>query len=109
MEECPLGYPKLGAFLSSESSFSLYRGFHYLHSRILLDLQAQIVCLERELDEADILDSQNGHDIRLRSRRIDEKQKGDIAKTESRRPRSTIVSEMRIKLLEYGQYSVPLP
>jgi hypothetical protein len=51
--EVPLGYPRLAAFQSSESNFSLYRSFSYLHSRILLDLQDEIRSLEEELDQFD--------------------------------------------------------
>lgn len=101
MEECPRGYPRLATFLSSETSFSLYRGFSYAHSRVLLDLQAQITQLERELDRLDLFDSQNGEDeeLRLQSRAT------DILKprTDGLRPRKDILRDLQGKLGEYDE------
>ena len=97
MEACPIGYPRLAAFLSSEHSFSIYRGFEYLHSRVLLGLQDQIVGLERELDTKDKLDQENGVTRRLVSRSRDEREsRGED------RPREQILAEIRGKLVEYG-------
>lgn len=101
MEECSLGYPRLAAFLSSETSFSLYRGFSYAHSRVLLDLQAQITQLERELDRLDLFDSENGDDgdRRLRSRATDiVRQRSD-----GLRPRKEILHDLQEKLGEYDE------
>lgn len=99
VEKCPEGYPRLAAFLSSEPSFSVYRGFSYLHSRVLLGLQDQIVALERELDQNDSSDKENGLTSRLRSRARDEY----IARREGEeRSREQILDEIRIKLLQYG-------
>jgi hypothetical protein len=101
VEECPHGYPCLAAFLSSESSFSLYRGFSYAHSRVLLDLQAQVVLLERELDRLDLLDSRNGEDEerRLHSRA------SDIVhpRIDSQRPREEVLRDLQEKLGEYDE------
>ena len=96
MESCPPGYPRLAAFLSSEHNFSIYRGFDFLHSRVLLNLQDQIVTLERELDEKDRQDEQNGLGNRLFSRSRDE----DEDKTSRSRPK--ILDDIRLKLAEYG-------
>ena len=103
MEDCPKGYPKLAAFLSSEHNFSLYRGFGYLHSRVLLDLQDEISTLEKELDTADMFDSANGHEDRLFSRRRDHAQ--NIAADRSRRH---ILSDIRAKLVDYGMFQLVL-
>jgi hypothetical protein len=101
VEECPHGYPRLAAFLSSETSFSLYRGFSYAHSRVLLDLQAQITQLERELDRLDFLDSQdeNGGERRLHSRAT------DIVKPriDGQRPRKDVLRDLQEKLGEYDE------
>ena len=99
MEECPKGYPKLAAFLSSEHNFSLYRAFGYLHSRVLLDLQDEISTLEKELDRADIFDYANGHENRLSSRRRDQVDAQNLGIERSRRH---IMSDIRAKLNEYG-------
>ena len=98
VEKCPEGYPRLAAFLSSEHNFSIYRGFTYLHSRVLLGLQDQLVALERELDMKDRLDKSNNLTDRLRSRARDE-----IEDTGSR-SRSNILNDIRLKLGEYGMF-----
>ncbi len=99
MESCPEGYPRLAAFLSSEHSFSIYRGFGYLHSRVLLSLQDHIVSLERELDQKDSFDQQNGLTRRLQSRARDER---ESRRDGEERPRDQILDDIRRKLVEYG-------
>lgn len=98
VEDCPEGYPRLAAFLSSDQNFTLYRGFSYLHSRVLLDLQEDIACLERELDRRDKEDEANGERRRLRC--VDQ----DRAKGRNEdRPRQEILADIKSKLIEYGQ------
>lgn len=99
MEKCPEGYPRLAAFLSSEPNFSTYRGFAYLHSRVLLGLQDQIVALERELDAKDTMDEENHMSRRLKSRARDER---DARQDGDDRPRERILNDIRHKLVEYG-------
>jgi hypothetical protein len=99
VEECPEGYPRLAAFLSSENSFSIYRGFGYLHSRVLLGLQDHIVALERELDQKDSFDYENGLKRRLQSRVRDERESRHDGEE---RPRERILDDIRRKLVEYG-------
>ncbi|MCJ1379749.1 hypothetical protein MMC17_002852 [Xylographa soralifera] len=101
LESCPEGYPRLAAFLSSEYSFSIYRSFGYLHSRVLLGLQDQIVALERELDQKDTLDLANGWQPHLRSRARDERESDRDGDT---RARAKILDDIRRKLGEYGAY-----
>ena len=96
-----MGYPRLAAFLSSEQSFSLYRGFNYLHSRVLLGLQDQITALERELDGKDTMDLRNGLGNRLNSRARDERGSGNDGRT-----RVKILDDIRMKLVEYGAHSL---
>ncbi|MCJ1387137.1 hypothetical protein MMC17_010266, partial [Xylographa soralifera] len=96
VEECEEGYPRLAAFLSSEQNFSLYRGFSYLHSRVLLGLQDRIVALERELDKKDHMDVLNGLGDRLCSRARDECET-DI----NERSRGKILDDIRELLEEY--------
>lgn len=100
LEACPNGYPKLAAFLSSEQNFSLYRGFGYLHSRVLLDLQDELSTLEKELDTIDTFDSANGHGLRLNSRRVDQKNAQNSGVERSRRH---ILSDVRKKLVDYDE------
>lgn len=97
LENCPNGFPRLAAFQSSEANFSLYRSFSYLHSRLLLDLQDEITCLEKELDDVDWDDE---GDDRLRSREI------DVQKADGEgdgRNRRQILAEIKTKLMEYDE------
>jgi hypothetical protein len=99
VDNTPNGFPRLAAFQSSESNFSLYRSFTYLHSRVLLDLQDEITTLERELDEIDWDDHDDDPD-RLRSREI------DVAKASAEgdaRTRRVILRELKTKLMEYDE------
>lgn len=100
MEETPNGFPRLAAFQASEPNFSLYRSFSYLHSRVLLDLQDQITCLEKELDEIDWEDHDEDAD-RLKSRDYDTQQPDGEGEPRTRR---VILREIQSKLLEYGEY-----
>ncbi|QDS67474.1 hypothetical protein FKW77_000952 [Venturia effusa] len=101
LEACPNGYPRLSTFLSSEPNFSLYRGFHTLHSRVLLELQDDIAALERELDEVDKADDETAvGKRRLVNRQFDIKRsRGE----DGFRPRREILAELRTKLLEYDE------
>jgi len=101
LEGCPNGYPRLASFLASEGNFSLYRGFSYLHSRVLLELQDDIAALERELDNLDTVDDETATGKRrLKNRQFDTRQsRGD----DGFRLRREILSDLRIKLLEYDE------
>lgn len=97
MDETPNGYPRLAAFQSSESNFSLYRSFSYLHSRILLDLQDDITNLEKDLDVIDFNDSREDSS-RLSSCEYDRTSDENDART-----RRVILKEIRTKLMEYDE------
>jgi hypothetical protein len=99
------GYPRLAAFQSSESNFALYRGFSYLHSRVLLDLQDELTGLERELDEIDIYEEDESrltcreNDVREGAREL---QDGSLAAS-GMRSRRQVMTEIKQKLFEYGR------
>ncbi|KIW01448.1 uncharacterized protein PV09_07206 [Verruconis gallopava] len=99
LESCPSGYPQLSCFLSSESGFSLYRAFGYLHSRVLLQLQDELVALEKELDDLDRADEAEGRNQNLKRRRYDERRPRDAE--DGFRPRKQILADIHQKLLEY--------
>lgn len=99
MDNTPNGFPRLAAFQSSESNFSLYRSFTYLHSRVLLDLQDEITTLEKELDEIDWDDFDDDPD-RLRSREIDVAKASDEGDARNRR---VILREIKARLMEYDE------
>ena len=100
MEKTPNGFPKLAALQSSEENFSIYRGFSYLHSRILLDLQDEITSLEQELDDID-WDDHDEEPARLKSRDFDNNQPDGEGAPRSRR---VILREIKAKLMEYGMH-----
>ena len=103
VEDCPNGYPRLSAFLSSDHSFSCYRGFGYLHSRVLLGLQDRIVALERELDQKDDDDHKRNRGNRLESRARD----AQIARREAEeRTRDDILEDIREALVKYDEMLV---
>lgn len=95
----PIGYPLQAAFQSSESSWSIYRGFSYLHSRVILELQDEIRCLEQKLMETEEMDLENGDGNRLRSRSSDFA-KASRDKVES--IRASLLQTIQGKLLIYG-------
>ena len=100
MQDYPIGYPLQAAFQSSESSWSIYRAFNYLHSRVILQLQDEIRGMERKLKYLDEIDLENGEGNRLRSRKDDLKQ-ARREKTESER--AGLLENIRSKLVHYGE------
>lgn len=116
MEHCSEGYSRTAAFLSSETNFSLYRGFGYLFSRVLLNLQDEIAALERELQDLDRMQGNNGERERLGSRSQDiamareekkqrqqQSEEGGIRVKTNQRDRQTILADIQSKLQVYGQ------
>lgn len=103
LDECPNGYPRLAAFMSSESNFSLYRGFDYLHARVLLSLQDEIVELEQELDELDAADDNDKRVKNLKTLRWDKNPKRARPIEDGFRSRTEILDDIRRKLLEYDE------
>ncbi|KAF2137091.1 uncharacterized protein K452DRAFT_329409 [Aplosporella prunicola CBS 121167] len=113
------GYPRLAAFNASEQNHMLYRGFSYVHSRLLLDLQTELSELEKklyELDEEDELLANTNSETKksplrsqlldvARARRQPETTKGtegqqSITKEPTRRD---ILQELHKKLLKYDE------
>lgn len=93
-----MGYPHLAAFQSSESSFSIYRSFDYLHSRVILDLQDELRVLEEglsELDEADSSAEDSRRKLRVASRTADLRQE--------KSQRAELLSTIHDKLVRYDE------
>jgi hypothetical protein len=103
VEECSLGYPRLAAFMSSETTFGVYRGFGYLHSRLLLDRQQEVIALETELDELDEIDAQEEEGRRLTNRNYDRKRPRKNEPGQSLRSRKAILDDIHKKVLEYDE------
>lgn len=79
----------------------IYRGYSYLHSRLLLYLQHEIACAEKELDLMDKDDfeddTEDGGFYRkcLKSRDKDDVREG--------RPRRELLYKIKDLLLQYGK------
>ncbi|KAF1830723.1 hypothetical protein BDW02DRAFT_533424 [Decorospora gaudefroyi] len=95
------GYPLQAAFQSSESSWSIYRGFSYLHARVILELQDELRCLEERLKDEDEMDLENGYGTRLMSRKDDLRQARKDGESES--VRAQLIRKIRDKLVSYVQ------
>jgi hypothetical protein len=74
-----LGYPLQSAFQSSKPTFSIYRAFDYLHSRVILELQDQLRELEAELGKLDKKHSKS-KDIKQNARVISRMRDLEVAK-----------------------------
>ncbi|KAK5705532.1 hypothetical protein LTR97_002651 [Elasticomyces elasticus] len=110
VEETINGYPRLAAFQCSEDNFGLYRAFDYLHSRTILDLQAELSCLEQELELLDGLDVHPDAtpdnlegSLRLKDRAHDIEA---CLKPGSARTRVTVLKDIRDTLDEYDRLLV---
>jgi hypothetical protein len=100
LEDCPNGYPRLAAFLSSESNFTAFRAFSYLHTRVILEKQADLARLETELDDVDESDetTKTGK-RRLKNRDFDKRE----PRSDELRPRTEILRDIHERLLEYDE------
>ena len=87
MEECPEGYPRLGAFLDSDEGFSIYRRFGYVEARLLLEKQDEMRRLEQELKAMD------ERDENLKSKRL---------VTRTFEPTRDILQKLETTYHEYG-------
>jgi hypothetical protein len=101
VEEYPSGYPRLAAFQSSESSFSVYRSFDYLHSRVILEMQDELRTLEDNLGRLDAIDNNPRRGNCLSSRHWDARQAKRDGKPCS--DRTTLFSIIRDKLVSYDE------
>ncbi|KAF2260732.1 hypothetical protein CC78DRAFT_571032 [Lojkania enalia] len=101
LQDYPRGYPLQAAFQSSESSFSIYRAFNYLHSRVILQLQDELRCLEEDLADLDQSDHEiEGTRARVTSRASDLKQ---AKRSNQSSEREGLLSKIREKLLQYDE------
>ena len=85
-----------------------YRGFTYLHSRVLLHVQDELNVLERSLDafdKGDELRETRGQRTGLRSKRLDLR----LSKDQPGETRQEILEKIKQKLLEYGMILSCMP
>ncbi|KAL8675176.1 MAG: hypothetical protein Q9168_000429 [Polycauliona sp. 1 TL-2023] len=90
-----VGYPKLAAFANADPSFLIYRKFGWLHNRLLLYLQDEIVALEYKLNKLDQQTFANDNEVKLKSRREDFLNPGS---------RRDTVRQIADKLKEYDEH-----
>ena len=93
MDNFPRGYPRLAAFVNSDSNTHIYRRFGYVRNRLLLYVQDEVSCLEARLVALDKAD----HDrepYHLASRSWDEEQNSE---------RKNLIAELKTKLKEYDE------
>lgn len=90
------GYGKVAAYEDSDPSFLIYRKFGWLHNRILLHLQDELVDLEDELENLDNWEAMTGNPKKLVCRRLD-----DAAPEKSER--RLLLKRCNDKLAEYGR------
>ncbi|KAI7481816.1 hypothetical protein KC367_g2624 [Hortaea werneckii] len=108
-KNCPPGYSQVATFQCSDPNFLQYRGFKYLHSRLLSHMQYEIQQLEDELDRLDAWDRiHNDQEKRLIClendilyQRCD--QFPEEFQLEFERTRPEVFAKLRRQLLEYGR------
>ncbi|MCJ1240409.1 hypothetical protein MMC14_008411 [Varicellaria rhodocarpa] len=92
LDQYPKGYGKLAAFQDCDPNFLIYRKFSWLHNRVLLHRQDELVELEDRLERLDRFDQEND-EKKLTSRRRDD------AKPDS--SRKELLLDIEKKLVEY--------
>jgi len=107
VESCADGYSQLAALQCSDPSFMQYRGFGYLHARLLLALQYEVTDLERQLDELDEWDRTDraGDPTKLSCIDADNAEADPelIEDFPYRKTRPQIMRLLKGKLMEYGK------
>lgn len=103
VDDHPVGYPQLAAFLDCDENFLMCRRFGFLHSRVLLYRQDELSYLENKLigmDDEDKVDLPTA----LKSRKVDE-DRVDIE--EEQYTRKYLINTIDQKLKEYGTLFPP--
>lgn len=90
--------------MSSDRNFMVYRGFSYLHARVLLYMQYNIERLEKELDRLDDTDSKNGNQSMLGCRARDDMKSRQAATGGASRTRLDVFAELKQQLSDYGKH-----
>ncbi|KAK4540552.1 hypothetical protein LTR36_009082 [Oleoguttula mirabilis] len=108
MDDSPEGYSRIATFQSSDCNFLLYRGFGYLHCRVLSALQHDIERLEKRLDSLDHWDKTHGDEAKLESQTRDEIDSARQRANKSlaahfTQTRPEVLAELKLKLVEYDE------
>ncbi|MCJ1365072.1 hypothetical protein MMC16_004192 [Acarospora aff. strigata] len=94
IDDHPKGYPQLAAFVNSDPNFLMCRRFGFLHSRVLLYRQDELVQLEKELVDLDDEDAELNPKA-LISREIDDRRQDA--------PRKALIHDIDEKLKQYDE------
>lgn len=98
IDDHPLGYPRLAAFMNSSDNFLMCRRFSFLHSRVLLHRQDELAEMEKTLlamDDEDVdLD-----ELALGSRRRDDERTEEPS-------RSSLINKIDAKLRDYDELAL---
>ncbi|KAI9881094.1 MAG: hypothetical protein M1830_008252 [Pleopsidium flavum] len=94
IDDHPMGYPQLAAFINSDPNFLMCRRFGFLHSRVLLYRQDELAQLENDLMSLDEEDAEKGSKA-LISRKLDEARQDC--------PRKALIQGIDEKLKEYDE------
>ncbi|PSN69310.1 hypothetical protein BS50DRAFT_490981, partial [Corynespora cassiicola Philippines] len=101
VQDYPRGYPAQAAYQSSEASWSIYRAFNYLHSRVILELQDELRCLEENLAELDGRDSIHAKRKKLVSSRMADL--NEAMRNNETSQRAKLLETIRAKLVHYDE------
>jgi len=93
------GYPRLATFMGHEPGAAIYRRFASLNARVLLYRQAELVCLEHELDELE-KSFADQRDLHYSIKRLIHSQPGTTAERVWKK-----VQQIDVALERYSQYS----
>lgn len=101
VEQFPVGYPLQAAFQSSEPSFSIYRSFGYLHSRVILEVQDELRVLEDKLVILDERDSHNEDREDCVTSRLSDLEQARLDGVSSER--ASLLDKIYNKLMQYDE------
>lgn len=95
IDDHPMGYPRLAAFVNSDENFLLCRRYGLLHARVMLYRQDELRYLEKELLELD------QEDAEVDPRSLKNRQRDDARDGQRRR---NLIQRIDDKLKEYGKH-----
>lgn len=92
-----MGWPRLAALMHSEENLSFCRKFGLTRIHCILDIQAELQGMEKQLNELDW----SGHDNSQTSR-----SKASDSETKTDPARQELLTRCRKKLSQYGMYLI---
>ena len=94
-----MGYPRTAAYLAAGTDSLMFRDFSYLRTRLILNQQDELRCLERQLKEIDDNEASNQESqVYLRSWEKDNSR----PRSSTKDSRVHILEQVYLKLQKYG-------